>query len=621
MDKGKSSHALLIIFLLSFSSLSFLPMGIVPMSNAQSGTTTCPSNSIFNLVAYGGAPPNFNFLSLAAVSEAMSVRLMYYSLIPIPTPSGTPNWKDSVSDWYTYSPNYTIWTFNVRPGLKWSNGQNVTSQDIINTYSTQFALNSSYDFVGAHTEIKSETPLNTSAVQFVLNAPDAQFATKISGAVFTDIYPSSFTQNGPSYNGFGADLVTDGPFYVSNYSTGSTQAVFLRNPYFNPLPNICEISTILVESQSQTATYLSSGTADLAPIQPGSVSAVLKNPNIHLLDIKGLQQMSIGYNVSMAPYNNVTFRQALAYAINFTAIQQTAEFGYTSVGAGGIVPQGAVSPVSTEWYNPNQKSYSYNTSEALSLLNSIGIKKGSDGYLQYPNGTDVSLTMYADSDYTDPVVAGGFVQTNLQTLGFKVNLIPESLGTIIGASFKNVNGIWGAMILDESGAPIYGSPYLDALPSYDVYEPYAAYPTWEGASNSIAQTQYESNLTAIESTQNTTLQHQYLDNIQALNAENLPIIFLAYNDQLFGYNTQRWTGWTNELLTTDPFVWNTTALAMLTPVSTTSPTSQVSTSVNTTSSPISNNNNLLLAISVVIVAVIVLGSVAFLMRRRGRPAT
>ena len=619
MSVLREFRALLAVFLLIFllavpSTLTNLPAR--QYANAQSNSN-CPANDVFRMTLYP-APNSLNALTSAVFSSFELVSLEYLTVFPFDLgPGGSPLWNISIVNSVTSNSNYTRWTFNIPGDLKWSNGLPVTSQDILGTYNSSFALNPQYDFVGAHSEIKSEFALNTTAAVFILNMTDAHFAEKISSVLFTPVYPSAVYSQGSAYPDFGTN-VADGPFYVSNYTSGQTQMVLLRNPYFKPLPQICEIDVNFVETASQAPESLISGQSDLAgTLEAGDIAAVLRNPSVHILDEKGQQITTLEYNTTSYPFNDTTFRQALAYGINYSSILNQAFDGYAAPATQGVVP--STSPL----YNPNTQQYSYNQSRATSLLSSIGIKMGSDGYLQYSNGTDVVLNLWTDNEHTQDLIAAGLLQTQWQNLGFKVNLQVVSASGLTGDFSSNIGDIQHGVTLWSSGGPFFPSPWLDAQPGCNVYwRPGVCNSHWESPPSADAQ--YRGNLSAIDSTANLTLETQDLRNIQALNAEFLPTIVLGYSDYVWGYSTQRWTDWPSA----DGYIysgafWNTTAMADLTPVgSSTTTTSSLSVgsttsgSVSSTAVTTGNSTSLFLIAGIVIAIIIIGGIVTFVMRRR-----
>ncbi|MFI5419386.1 MAG: ABC transporter substrate-binding protein [Nitrososphaerales archaeon] len=486
-------------------------------------------------------PPNsLNSLTITTGSAAYYIsQIELLSASPPPFPNGTLDWAQSVTDWITSNSNYTQWTFNVKPGLRWSNGENVTSNDILTTFGPKFVLNPQYDLFGLHTEVQNEYALNSSAAVFDLNASDAHFSEKLCSCTYSVVYPASVIDSqGANFTYFGTGIA-DGPFYVSNYTSGSFQMVMLRNPYYTPQPAISEIDVSFVDSLSLTTSYLVSGSTDIAPIEPTNAQAVLNNPNLRVFDNKAFDITTLEYNDTAYPYNMTAFRQALAFGINQTQIVSQAFNGYALTAYNS---EGIVSPTSSVWYNPNITMYNYNQTKSVALLQSIGITKGSEGLMHYPNGTVVSLGLWADTDLQQDVIAVGIVRSLLTSLGFQVNLQTTSAASIIGDYSSGLNNVRSGMILYTSRSPIFGYPYLDTQPGWNVYWlPTVANVNWEYPPNLDAQ--YQSNLSAFDATNNVGLEKTYLNNIQSLNSKSLPTLVLAYPDEPYGYNIHQWTNW------------------------------------------------------------------------------
>ncbi|MHB8565497.1 MAG: ABC transporter substrate-binding protein [Nitrososphaerales archaeon] len=636
---AKQIPTLVMLILLSSFIIPVFSANVFSSVTAQS-TNSCsnPSSSVLRLTAFGGVPSGFNMVSSApSQSNYIVIRLMYTGISPYVFTNGTQDFSNSLTDWISHNANYTQWEFNVKPGLQWSNGQNVTAQDILNTYSSKFAFNATVDFLNLHAEVSSQYALNSSTAVFVLNQSDAHFAENAGQNVYTSVYPSSFVENGPSYSGINGTLVGVGPFYVSNYSAGETQMVLLRNPYYKPLPAACEAIISFVESDSQVPTYLIGGSTDYGPIEAGAAASVLANPHIHIFDAKAVDNIFLAYNITAYPYSSLAFRQALAYGINESEIASQAYRGYDTPATSS---EGGVPPESNLWYSSNQQSYGYNTTEALALLNSMGIKKGSDGFLQYSNGTDISLTLFADNSYAETTLSSGIVQNNLQALGFKISLISSPLPSLIGDSFTNTNGFDHSMVMFQSGGPVFGIPFLDAQPSWNVYSPMAPYPTW--LTPTSAEANYQGNLSIIKTTDNASQTYSALANIQGLNAANLPDIILGYPDVIFAYSTQNWVNWPSFTIYGLQSAYNDQGFALLQPASSVTTTaSSVTTAASslatsssstnsgatgtqattssasllTTTTSTSNNTTLYAGIAVVVI-IIVVALAAMMMRRK-----
>ena len=337
------------------------------------------------------------------------------------------------------------------------------------------------------------------------------------------------------------------------------------------------------------------------------------------------------------------FRQALAFGINQSAISDLAFSGYASTAYNG---EGIVYPGATAWYNSNITKYSFNQTKAMSLLSAVGIKKGSDGALHYPNGTAVTLTLWTDSDQTPDVTGAGVVKQDLQQLGFNVNLVTTTGANIVADYSSNVNNIGRAIIYYTAPiAPVWGDPYQDARTGPEVYWlPLTSGQHWEYPA--AINNSYWGNRSALYATAEPAAERQYLNNIQSLNAQYLPSLILSFPDVLYGYNKAAWSNWpTNSYILFQGGVWNWTAFSALAPsgsttststssISTTSSTVSTSSSVAafssttssatttttsavlTTSSAGSSSFTLYAAIAPIVVVVAVLAAVALMMRRR-----
>ncbi|MDA4129942.1 MAG: ABC transporter substrate-binding protein [Thaumarchaeota archaeon] len=584
-----------LLFLFGISTIFSVTVTSVRV-NAQS-SNSCPANDTLTIAMNGGVPNSFNGINTFTTTGGFTERMSYLSLFPPPSFSGTPDYTESVVNSYAASANYTQWTFNVRPGLQWSDGTNVSSQDIANTFSSAFALNASADVQGLRLEITKVNVINSSAATFVLNKTDAHLPERLSGILYSNIMPKSFIPHGSFFNGFDGTYPGDGPYVIVNYTEGSPQAVLVPNPYYKPAPGTCMIILDYVESQSQVSTLLQAGTADMGAYVPyADISNVLAHsPALKLVDQKNVLVTDLSYNNTIYPYNMTAFRQALAYAINESQVDQTAFSGYANTAYNS---QGGIPSSETAWYSSNQTTYSYNQAQALQLLSSIGIKQNSNKQLTYPNGTVVTLSLWTESDYDADITAQTVIQQNLDALGFNIVQAPATLqSNIIGDTYANVNGIDSAMVIDSDEACDFGMPLLDALPVWQVCLPLAAPPTWEMPPS--AQAAYESNLTALQATANMTQEFHYLANIQALNAKYLPVIIVNYADAPIIVSNARFTNWpSSNLLDGFGIELNNTAIVNLQPVSgatstsasspTTSSSASAATTPTTTSSPVTS---------------------------------
>jgi ABC-type transport system substrate-binding protein len=653
MKKSPVTIGLLFLFFLtSFVLPAFAPAVLtVPAVSAASGGSSCPASDQATLVLAGGTPDSY--ASQATVSShtgAIIGQMDFLGIYPWDVPLGTL-YNQSLVDWVSHNANYTQWNVNIRPGLKWSNGSAVTSNDIAATYSSSFALNPTVDINNLRSFVTSVVKDNSSEVTFDLNVSNAQFLIEAGAALYTNVLPAAYANL--NFTGEGINETVVGPYYPYNGQPGSTQLIMYRNPYFYttgvPEPGPCALDITFVEATSNVENAMLSNSYDFGyVVDPGQVQALQGDSNLHIFDQPAAGITSIIWNATQFPFNYTQFRQAIAYAVDYKQIVSQAFLNYGSSAEGA---QGEVPTVTTKYYDSGQQFYNTSASQAMTLLGQIGIKTvGSQ--LQWSNGQPVSVTLYIDSSYASDLTAASIVQQNLQALGMSVTTQTLSHTAL---SQYNHNMPPGAMFLSFGGGVDFPSAFIDATPGCSVFtHPHdCKYTTVNGSSYYIEVAQkafndaYNGNLTALTATADPTLLHTYLDNIQLLNAKYLPYLILGYPDELGVYSSQRWTGWAQGLTypggwfqayagRTNTQLWSDLSLVGSTTSATSSGT-QSSTSATHTSSATSsntmtsssttttttttNNNTLYYAIAAIVVIVVVALGLMFARRGRGTPAT
>ena len=168
----KLSRILLILFL----ALLLVRPQFPAISQSAAQSSACPSNDILHWTLV--VPPdsiNPNTLT----NQALLIFMEYYGVQGDETPNGTIDSLTSVTDTITHNANYTVWMFHLKP-LVWSNGANLTADDVLASFSPSFYFNTTYDVLGMGPEVNNTYAVNSSTAAFVLNAPDAMWANKMS---------------------------------------------------------------------------------------------------------------------------------------------------------------------------------------------------------------------------------------------------------------------------------------------------------------------------------------------------------------------------------------------------------------------------------------------------------
>ncbi|MGA2665894.1 MAG: ABC transporter substrate-binding protein, partial [Nitrososphaerales archaeon] len=175
---------------------------------------------------------------------------------------------------WTIAPNGTEYTFYLRPDLKWSDGQPLTSTDVKFTIDDYVNQSSLWYYLFTPLEIASnstytgqtvapgaiETP-NSTTVVFHLSAPFAPFITYVGGQ---DIIPQhtyqgfNFTSTNPPLS----TMVGSGPFVPNSYNPGSELTMLANQYYFAGAPKLSQVVFNFYQDSTSAEIALESGQAD-----------------------------------------------------------------------------------------------------------------------------------------------------------------------------------------------------------------------------------------------------------------------------------------------------------------------------------------------------------------------
>jgi peptide/nickel transport system substrate-binding protein len=270
---------------------------------------------------------------------------------------------DLATSW-SASKDQKTWTFNLRKGVKFSNGKTLTAEDVVKTIAYYQKPSTTTEQKNNVAQIASVKASGPNTVVFGLKAPNALFPLTIDRVKIVDTGALSTMEKNPAVTG---------PFKVKDF-VSDDHLTLERNPsYFGKAAKLNEIKIVKASDSAAAVTALQSGDLDVVwsvPLsQVGPISA-----NSSLATVKPSvigQYVSWEVDTTAPPFNNVKARQALAYAIDQKAILKAAYSG-----------QGEVSTTNDVLANNNPDyggkliNYSYNLNKAKQLFAEAGIKPG-----------------------------------------------------------------------------------------------------------------------------------------------------------------------------------------------------------------------------------------------------
>lgn len=330
----------------------------------------------------------------------------------------------------TVSSDGMTYTFKLKSGLKFSNGDPLTSKDV--TYSINRAvLKDTNSPVSYYLSLlKDFDKVNTGKIPTLIDdslmAPDANTVViKISkpAAYFlqTLSYPTSYVVNQKVINKYkgGKSPWTDhledgagaGPFKVQSYSHTTGIQLVRNDNYYGPKPKLKTLSVNFFKDEDGMYKAYQAKQLDFTFVPTANVGDVVGKPDYSATDVLTVRYLSLNY--LSKPFDNIKIRQALALAINKDTIVKTA-INNAFVPSNHIIPKG-MPGYNANLTGPEGASTQGDPAKAKTLL-AEGLKE--EGLSALPS---LTLTYYPrEQSYKDAMAQiVSMWQTNL---GVKVNV-------------------------------------------------------------------------------------------------------------------------------------------------------------------------------------------------------
>ena len=247
----------------------------------------------------------------------------------------TGNIEGWLAESYSSSPDQTQWTVKLRPGTEWSDGQPLTSDDVVFTINMLQQYAPQLNWSGAVKKwVSSVQATDDRTIQFTLTGPNPRFVMEnLAGTTSQAIVPvprhiwegqDPVTFKNSWNNGTGA--IFSGPYVVKSFS--STEFDYKRNDNWwgaktgaFKLPAPLEIRRPWVGDDATRLQMAVSNDSDIAgPQNPSQMNAlVAQNPNLKPYGPLGWIDpcpRMLTLNNTVSPWDRKEMRHALSYAMD-----------------------------------------------------------------------------------------------------------------------------------------------------------------------------------------------------------------------------------------------------------------------------------------------------------------
>lgn len=480
---------------------------------ASSSASTHQSSGVLT-IGYEADATSLDPAQVTDINSGQVLNQMYDELVQYNSQGAIA--PDLATHW-TESANRLDYTFTLRSGVKFSNGDPLTPAAVV--YSFERQLNPKnpgyqygpYPFGGFfYGDIANVTASGKNQVTFQLKAPEASFLQSLTTLTGAIVNPKVSLSEGKSFALHGSGT---GPYMLSSWQRGQ-QLVLKPNPYYwGAKPKLKEVVFIPIVQSSERATDLESGTANLV-VNPTPVSlSQIKSAGDKVAMQAGPHIWWIGMNLTQKPFSSQLVRQALNYAVNKKGLITDILYG-TGIPANQPLAPGQLG------YNPNVNPYSFNPAKAKALLKEAG----------YPHGFTATLMVpTSGSGMQQPVQMATYIQANLAAIGVKIKIQELDWGTylnkIAAGAQKSHLQMWELSWMDSAVDPSL------------VLGPLLAGSSWPPGFNTgfYKNNQVDTILTQAEAATSTAQRQKLYQQAEADINQNAPWIFVDHAKSVVAY--------------------------------------------------------------------------------------
>lgn len=437
--------------------------------------------TVFRYGFSGWWPDSKNpYLSSYAVSTSTYHKSVYEPLIDL---DQNLQWSGRLAQDWKVSEDGLTWTFYLRQGVKWHDGEDFTAEDVVFSY----RINKEFNLPRWYSSLKDIIEINEVddyTVEFKTEKPKANILDAMCEIVPEHIFGQydslekalSFTNDHPIGTGsliFVEDAIDEYVRFKAN------------DNYWGGRPKIDELLFIHFTNADTLVQALEKGEIDLCAVTPVQIPHLEQLSHITMNKYDSIAFHELGFNVweDSASLGNPLIldkriRNAIDWAINYQAIIEYAMGGLARRQM-SLVPN-----VAGKWsWQPGEDVIrSYNPDRAKEILDKAGyVDIDGDGIREDVNGNKLDFRFsIIESDYRNQAL---IIEQNLKEVGIRVNIEymdSGRLGDIIdNQNFNTDMYIWGwtadygdpsfilsVMLTSEIGGRSdcrYGNPEYDEL--------------------------------------------------------------------------------------------------------------------------------------------------------------
>ena len=314
------------------------------------------------------------------------------------------------------SPDGLTITFHLRKGVKWHDGAEFTSSDVLYTYRVTIDPRTPTAYAEDFKQVKKAEALDPYTFRVSYDKPFAPALASWGMSILPahllegkDITKSELARN----------PVGTGPYRFKEWIAGQKIVLESFHGYFEGRPYIDRYLYRIIPDSATMYLELKAGGVDMMGLSPVQFARQTDTPDFRARFVKyrypSFAYTYLGYNLRNPLFADRRVRQAITSAISKDEIVHGVLLGLGQAAHGPYKP-------GTWAYNPNVKDFGYDPARARTLLAEAGWREtGSDGILE-KDGRRFSFTILTNQGNDQRIKTAQIIQRRLRTVGIEVKI-------------------------------------------------------------------------------------------------------------------------------------------------------------------------------------------------------
>ena len=363
-------------------------------------TQTGSTDAVANEITVGIAQDLDDSLDPHLAVAAGTKEVMFNVFEGLMKPTSTGDLTPAVAESYTVSEDRLTYTFTLREGVKFHNGDEVTAEDVVYSISRCADTTDGTPLVEAFSVIQSVEAVDERTVAITISEPSNEFISYMT----TAILPADYDQQDTA-------PVGTGPFKFVSRAAQDNIVLEKFDEYWGTPAYLDKVTFKIMENADSLVMSLQSGAIDLCSHLTSTQVAQLGGDFYVAEGTMNLVQ-ALYLNNAEKPFDDVRVRQALCYAVDKQGIIDLAFDGYGS-------PIGSsMYPAFGKYFDESLTNYyTKDVEKAKSLLADAG----------YPNGFEMTITV--PSNYQPHIDTAQVLVEQLKEIGVTAKIELVEWGT------------------------------------------------------------------------------------------------------------------------------------------------------------------------------------------------